>query len=373
MTKPASASSGASAAASIRGWTCGAAAPATGRRRASRARSRGSVSPPDIAPMQQRIRADRRRSSRSARGSSLTVSSVPIASIRSWPGPAAPMGLRRSLAAARRGEQRPGIGDIDLRDDLPSRARQLGSGQPISSARAKSAIRSARAARGNRRTRARAGTARARARRAVAAQRAQLHVEQLAASAALVRCAPAATSSNGRSPHVAADCARGGRSTSRCRRAARAAATSSTTCIAFAPTAGRRSSFSATAAALTCGLPLAGDRRRDLRASASRSRRGSPGRARPLPMTSFARPRDPAEIRAQGRDRPDHGALHGAAGRDGEAIALLVPVPLHRTPAVEPRLQPVGAGCARAVAATGHRGRRWRPQAGSSGRRRSRA
>ncbi len=55
------------------------------------------------------------------------------------------------------------------------------------------------------------------------------------------------------------------------------------------------------------------------------------GRARRSLTAIFARPRHPPQIWPQGRDRADHGALHGAAGAARASDRLLVPVPLHRS------------------------------------------
>jgi hypothetical protein len=75
---------------------------------------------------------------------------------------------------------------------------------------------------------------------------------------------------------------------------------------------------------------LAGDGTKDLRRlpRARSADRPDPGRGRL--RRSRAEPRDPPQIWAESGDRPDHGAVHGAAGRTGED-RLLVPVPLHRT------------------------------------------
>ena len=106
-----------------------------------------------------------------------------------------------------------------------------------------------------------------------------------------------------------------GRSISRCRRAAPAAAPSSPTSTASAPIAGGRSNSSAIRGCSTCGLPLQATEADELRRvpGAAAADRADPrgGRLR----RSVARPRHPPQIRPQGRDRADHGALHGAARR----------------------------------------------------------
>ena len=196
-----------------------------------------------------------------------------------------------------------------------------------------------------------AGTARAprgtaRSRR----MRAQLHVEQFRRHGSACATADGLRDKRGtwRGANAFEPAALGARFRA-CRRAAPGAARSSRTCTASAPIAGGRSNFSATAGArpaeCRCRRPTSTPARR-----AWPGRRGSPARAPRSLMTNCRGPRHPPQIRPQGRAREDHGALHGAVGRRSGGERLLVPVPLHRTPAVVARVQPVGAGRARVVA-----------------------
>ena len=92
-----------------------------------------------------------------------------------------------------------------------------------------------------------------------------------------------------------------------------------------------------------CGLPLEGDRDRDLRRAAWPGRRGCSGCGRrPLMARSAARSRSASNMGARSRSAGRWRASWRRCSASLPDDALLVPVPLHRRPDLAARLQPVG-------------------------------
>ena len=103
----------------MRGWMWGVAAPETASAARMAERNRGTVSPPEIEPRKRPSSLSDQRTVISARGKSLTVSKVPIATTRSirlrfgLPGI-----FHKMQSASSFGKQRTRIGDVDLRREL---------------------------------------------------------------------------------------------------------------------------------------------------------------------------------------------------------------------------------------------------------------
>ena len=209
------------------------------------------------------------------------------------------------------------------------------------------------------------------ARRPVAAQRAQLHVEQVG-HAALVRCAAVERQERRWSCTALRTAARWALDFALPPRCA-GCGTIVADVHSFCPDCWRQIEFLGECGCSTCGHAAAGDRGRRPAAPASPSRRGSPGRAPRSLMTT---------CRASLAIRLKYGrkvAIARTMARymaplvgDGRAIALLVPVPLHRT-----RLWSAASTSRRWSRASCRGGSASRPirsrSAGSSARRRSRA
>ena len=222
-----------------------------------------------------------------------------------------------------------------------------------SAARARTSAASTRSVRGNHRTRVRSRNNSApRARRAVAPQRAQLHVEQVG-HRALVRWRAVSDKQRMVVGSASHRCALGARFRA-CRRAAPAAARSSPTSTASAPIAGQQIEFLGDSGCATCGLPLQATEQTTCGACLARPPR--------IARTRAAVAYD--ELSRSLAIRLKYGRKVAIARTMARYMAPLVE--RRRTiaagagaaashAAVGPRVQSVGAGRARAVAAAGHR------------------
>ena len=337
--------------ASMRGWTCGAAPPLTWSAARIALRSCGKVSPPDIAPRSSPSGRSERRIDRSARGRSLTVSSVPIARHRSKRGLGGAQSIldRLSAAGSARRTAAPGSATSTVFDER----RQAAPASRIGAADQQRAIELAadqrQAARGSPRTRASCRNS-----------------SGPIAGGAVAALARAASCRTGRARRrlCGAERARqevdGGRAFSAPARAGRSISRLPPRCAgcgaivdevhSFCPDCWKQIEFLGRGGLPHVRLAAGGDRCRECAVCLAEPPRIARTRAAVAYDELSRGARAAAQIWAQGRARADHGALHGAAGRYGRRRSHPGAGAAASPAAVAPRLQPVGAGRPRAVA-----------------------